>query len=186
MSVLLSVMCMTYFVHSRVSNTEITYKKYAYILDPLSVIQTLFILQQLRNKLYIHVITYINRAHWHWCLRWCGVCVRELEHPEKTHLPNLVTTWPFHMWCLGIGPGTKLWEASTLPLCQSDNLVHYSIENFLCNMFSIYMYIHKRFIATQPKSILYLNYSVFPPIEDLSYGPYYSVKYDCPYYNFSL
>ena len=115
-------------------------KKYVYILDPLSVIQTLFILQQLRNKLYIHVITYINRAHWHWCLRWCGVCVRELEHPEKTHLPNLVTTWPFRMWCLGIGPGTKLWEASTLPLPvgQPWTLFHWKLS--LLHVFYLHVY----------------------------------------------
>ena len=46
---------------------------------------------------------------------------RKPEYPEETLLYDLVTTWRFHMPTPGIEPGSQRWEASALPLRQSDS-----------------------------------------------------------------
>ena len=66
-------------------------------MEILLKIQTLFIWQYLRNKLYN---LYINHAHWHRWLRSCSLRMggnHETGVPWGTHLPDLVTTWPSHL-----------------------------------------------------------------------------------------
>ena len=52
-----------------------------------------------------------------------------LEYQEETHLSDLVTTWPSHMLMPGIEPMLQQWEASILPMRQSDShvrIVHHT------------------------------------------------------------
>ena len=189
MSVLLSVMCMTYFVHSRVSNTEITYKKVC-LYSGSSFCNSNFIYFTTITKQVIHTCNNLYKSSplalmfaLVWCL--CQGIGASGENPSAQPSDHMTISY--------VMPGYRTWDkvvrGKHFTTASWTALDIIPLKTFFVTCFlSTCIYTNVSLLWSQRVSYnnLYLNYSVFPPIEDLSYGPCYSVKYDCPYLNFSL